>query len=350
METQVRALAHQQVKAGHVVTVITATPGRSPEESDGTVGVIRITAPVPGDLPVHPRARAAIAARLSEIKPDVVHVHLGEISPFAWGGVRAVRQLGLPRVATVHSVWSPLMRGLLAPLGRTWARSPTVMSAVSGMSAERVSASLGVEVHVLPNGIDTDVWHPRAQHAHSGVRFIAVQRLAPRKRTGALVRAFAAASSGDSSMHLEVIGDGPARARLERRVRAWGREDAITFRGRVTPEEIRAAFAGSDVFVQASRRESFGIAALEARASGLPVIAYGESGTADFITSDLNGILVSDDAELARAIGFMGRDASVRSRLTAYARIVPVEQSWQTVVPGVDDLYARAVSAIRLPR
>lgn len=350
METQVRALATEQVKAGHQVTVLTATPGSSTSHVDDGVGVVRLTVRTPGDLPIHPRTRTVVTASLAEMSPDVVHVHVGEVSPFAWGGIRAVCGLGLPRVVTVHSVWSPVMRRLVAPMARRWARPPTVVSAVSVMAADRVGFALAVNVHVLPNGIDASVWGPEPPLAHTGVRFVAVQRLAPRKRTGALVRAFAAASTGYPDMHLVIIGDGPARRSLERRVASWGRAEAITFLGRVTPESIRETFRSSDTFVQASRRESFGIAALEARASGLPVIAYGESGTADFISHGVDGLLVDDDAGLARAIGDMGRDSVLRSRLTSNARGKPVEHAWDQVIPAVDELYERAVTAIRLPR
>lgn len=349
METQVRALALEQVKAGHRVTVLTATPGPSPQEADG-VDLVRITVRTPGDLPIHPRTRRAVSAALSEIVPDVVHVHVGEISPFAWGGIRAIVALGMPRLVTVHSVWSPLMRGVIAPVGRRWAQPPTIVSAVSAMAAARVGSALGVTVHLLPNGIDTTVWRPQPCNAHAGVQFVAVQRLAPRKRTGALIRAFAAASGGDCGMRLVIIGDGPERRSLERRVLSWGRTDAISFLGRVSPEVIRETFRSSDVFVQASRRESFGIAALEARASGLPVIAYRDSGTADFISNDEDGVLVADDAELARAIGRVGRDSELRSRLRESSRGAPIAHAWEQVIPGVDELYDKAIAAIRLPR
>lgn len=350
METQVRALASEQVKAGHRVTVLTATPGATQNNLDDGIEVVRITVRAPGDLPIHPRTRVHVSAVVTEIAPDVVHLHVGEISPFAWGGMRAVCRMGLPRVITVHSVWSPMFRQVLAPLGRGWAQPPTVMSAVSAMAAARVGSALEVKVHLLPNGIDTETWSPRPPLPHDGVQFVAVQRLAPRKRTGALVRAFSAASGGAPDMRLVIVGDGPARRSLERRVAAWGRGDSITFLGRVAPDVIREVFRSSDAFVQASRRESFGIAALEARASGIPVIAFRASGTADFITDGADGILVDDDADLSRAIGSVGRDRALRSRITAHARSAPVAQTWNHIIPAVDDLYRQARSAVRLPQ
>lgn len=351
METQVRALVQEQARWGHEVSVVTATRGSdvaSGPDLDGLVRVDRVAMRLPGDLPIHPRARARVDSLLKQIEPDVVHVHVGEVSPFAWGAVRSVVGAGVARVVTVHSVWSAPMRWAVAPFGRHWARTPTVMTAVSRMAAALVERALGVPVGVLPNGIDTDVWVPVPARAHEGVRFVAVQRLAPRKRTAALIRAFSMASESSPRMHLDIIGDGPERSRLERRVRSWGRDDRIHFHGRRTPAQIRALFEESDVFVQASRRESFGIAALEARTAGLPVVAFRDSGTSDFIHSGIEGILVRDDACLSRAISIIGDDAELRTMIALHNASVPVDQSWPRVLPMVDDAYERAHNALRL--
>jgi glycosyltransferase involved in cell wall biosynthesis len=351
METQVRALARQQHGRGDDVVVVTATRGEGVlrgRDDDAGVSIERITMNVPGGLPIHLRARARVSEELRRIDPDVVHVHVGEVSPFAWGALRAIRRLGLARVVSVHSVWSPGMRVLAASWGRAWV-TPSIVTAVSSMAADLVAHSVRLPVEVIPNGIDTGVWRPRPMEPHAGVRFVAVQRLAPRKRTGALIRAFAAAST-NSTMHLDIVGDGPDRSRMERRVRAWGREGSITFLGRLAPEEIRRHFARSDVFVQASRRESFGIAALEARACGLPVIALRDSGTADFIHSGIHGLLARDDACLTRAILAMGQDDVARAMFASHNASTPVAQSWSRVLPSVDDAYQRARGAIRLSR
>ncbi len=350
METQVRALATQQRARGDEVSVVTATRGEGVprgHDDDAGVSIERITMNIPGGLPIHLRARARISEELRRVDPDVVHVHVGEVSPFAWGALRAIRTLGLPRVVSVHSIWSPGMRALAAWGGRAWVAPPTILTAVSSMAARLVERSVRTQVEVIPNGIDTGVWRPLPHEPHEGIRFVAVQRLAPRKRTGALIRAFAAAS-GNSAMHLDIVGDGPDRSRMERRVRSWGREGSIAFLGRLAPEEIRSLFTRSDAFVQASRRESFGIAALEARACGLPVIALRGSGTADFIRSGIEGVLARDDACLARSIMAIAGDGDMRSMIASHNAETPVAQSWSHVLPALDDAYQRARDAIRL--
>ncbi|MFM8774511.1 MAG: glycosyltransferase, partial [Actinomycetota bacterium] len=114
IETQVRSLALAQAAAGDDVRIITASPGhdgvRAGHEIVDGLDVERIAVDLPGEIPIHPRTRARVVDSLREQPADVVHVHAGVISPFAWGAVRAAHQLGVPAVVTVHSVWGPLAR------------------------------------------------------------------------------------------------------------------------------------------------------------------------------------------------------------------------------------------------
>src|SRR5699024_12765511 len=85
----------------------------------------RMASPVTFGVPVHPRGRALIAKALRLLRPDVVHVHAGVVSPFAYDGARAARSAGLPLAITWHcmldgvepawSVGSRLLGGRGAP-------------------------------------------------------------------------------------------------------------------------------------------------------------------------------------------------------------------------------------------
>ena len=93
IETQVQDLARNLLAVGHQPAVVTATPlgarrGRSVERPDG-FPVFRTTVPLPGELPVHPRGRREMEALMERLRPDVVHVHVGIVSPFAWSGIAA---------------------------------------------------------------------------------------------------------------------------------------------------------------------------------------------------------------------------------------------------------------------
>ncbi|WP_336206261.1 glycosyltransferase family 4 protein [Nonomuraea sp. LPB2021202275-12-8] len=364
IEVQVADLVRMQRESGHDVEVATATRGES------LPGVHRIVARMPFDLPVHPFGVRHLTRRLALSRPEVVHVHMGAVSPFAWMGVRAAVRAGLPCVVTVHSMWDPLTRALYRLLGLVygWRRWPVVATTVSNAAAVPIRSVAGprVPVHVVSNGLDLSGWRagPAASRAsaephaeprvepHAEVHIVAVGRLAPRKQPVRLLKLLASARSRVPAavpLRATVVGDGPARASMERYLARHGMSDWVSLPGRYTREQIAKVLESADVFVAPAPRESFGIAALEARAAGLPVVARAQSGVADFVSHGTEGLLGRDLGDLAEAVARLSVDAGLRARITARNRSTPpAAGSWQVVLAGFDRAYAEAVG--RRPR
>jgi glycosyltransferase involved in cell wall biosynthesis len=346
IETQVLGLAERQIAAGHDVVVLTATPGgkeRSGSDRVGSVPVERIAARVPFDLPVHPNTRNNVLRVLRAQRVDVVHVHAGAASPFAWGGIRAARQARIPTVVTVHSMWDPLSRVGNRMLDRTsWGMgSGVVLTAVGSVAAECVREALGQPVMVLPNGIDPREWSvTRVPSPDDVLRVVSVLRLAPRKRAQPLVSILHRAIAGSGGrIRATLIGDGPDTGRVQRYIDRHGLGDVINLVGRLPHTRIRAQFAISDVFLQASVRESFGIAALEARTSGLAIVARSQAGSSDFVTDGVEGLLGHDDAGLVSALLTLQADPELLESMIANNTTVPPIQAWPNVLGQVERAY-----------
>ncbi|WP_055479612.1 glycosyltransferase family 4 protein [Sphaerimonospora mesophila] len=356
IEVQVADLVRAQREAGHAVEVATATPGAA------LPGVHRVVARLPFDLPVHPRGTGHLMRLMTSRRPDVVHVHTGAVSPFAWMGVRAAVRAGLPVVVTVHSMWDPVTRGVYRALQGVfdWRRWGLVATAVSEAAARpiRAVAGLRVPVQVVSNGLDVSDWRPRDEppavgldgvrtdgvHA-DGVHVVAVGRLAPRKqplRLLKLLEAVRARVPGQIALRATIVGDGPARGRMERYLAAR-RLDWVSLPGRFSREQIKGLLASADVFVAPAPRESFGLAALEARAAGVPVVARAQSGVADFVGPGKEGLLGRTFDELVAAVARLAGDHELRRSIAEHNRETePVNCSWTSVLEGFARCYELA--------
>ncbi|MHA3948368.1 glycosyltransferase family 4 protein [Cellulomonas bogoriensis] len=345
-----RDLAKAQVAAGDEVHVLTATTGADGErhgetEDDDGVVVHRLGGRMPGDLPVSPTAPRRMRELIARLEPDVVHVHAGVISPVAYDGARVALESGVPLAITWHCMldgWTPALRAVVRR--SRWRGAPVALSAVSRSAAARVERVFGRPVAVMPNGTDMRLWGPTARRSDGALRCVATMRLAPRKRGLALIDtvADAAAQLGPGALHLDLVGDGPQRAAIGRRVRRRGMSSVVTVHGRLDRLEVRKLYDEADVFLAPASLEAFGIAALEARATGLVVVARAGTGIEEFVTDGVDGLLVDDDAAMARALVHLTTDLGLRRRLLERSRAEPPPFDRAMTVLRAHELYDRA--------
>jgi glycosyltransferase involved in cell wall biosynthesis len=354
IEMQAHDLARNLRLAGHEVVAVTPTAG--PAEVDG-VRVRRMDVPLlPFDIPFTPSTFRMVTDLLLEERVDVAHIHGGIASPMAYAAARRCQALGIPTVVTVHCMWSyatPLFAAL-DKLAR-WSSWPVVLSAVSDVAAQPIRriAGPGRRVQVLPNGIDESAWRiDRAPHDPSVVTLVSVMRLAPRKRPLQMlkmVRRVHQALPSDLRLRVVIIGDGPERPQLEKYLRTHGLEHVVELVGRRTREEIRGYFAESDVFVAPANLESFGIAALEARCAGLPVVAKERTGIREFVEHGREGLLATTDRDMVEQITRIVRDRELRLVIAKNNRETASPVDWSVVVERNVAAYHEAISLVGAP-
>ncbi|WP_157971716.1 glycosyltransferase family 4 protein [Halorussus litoreus] len=153
--------------------------------------------------------------------------------------------------------------------------------------------------------------------------FLTVRRLSPRMGHDLLLRAFARVATDHPDAQLYVAGDGPLRGDLERMAADLGIADRVTFLGYVPDEDLPSAYATADCFVLPTRRlEGFGLATLEALASGTPVVATPVGGT----TEILAGLRGDDRVPAEMVVPSFGASA-LADRLAAWADLAPAERA-----------------------
>lgn len=348
IESQVESLARRQRAQGHDVTVITAVA--EPAELD--LHVVRaaegrwLTVAFPW------RNRRRIAEVLDGPAIDVVHAHFTIISPLAIYVTRAASRRGIPVAITVHSLWwkvAVATRMCTLPFG--WGRTRAAWSGVSALAAGHVQRTLRrVDmVSVVPNLVDVQAWQPSEpirQTGADGIRMTLVGRLKKRKHVDEFIDVLARVRPRippDTKVTVSIVGVGPRRDDLRAQVNALGLADWVELLGYREPDEVRTLLHQSDLFIASSRQEAFGIAALEARAAGLPVVGYRRNGLRDFITDGVDGVLVTDAAEMVDALALLLGEPDELDRLRKCTTTSPPSVGVEDAMSAVEQLYRRAM-------
>lgn len=218
--------------------------------------------------------------------------------------------------------------------------------AVSKALSTRMAA-LGMPIdrmHVLRNGVDTDLFSPSPQAAArsrlglagAGAWILAVGNLVAEKGFDLAIRAVASMPQAQ----LLIIGEGPLRAELQARARSLA-PGRVEFRGSMPQSELRYAYAAADVLVLPSIREGWPNVLLECMACGTPVVAAAVGGVAEIVAQGAPGVTVAG-REIAAWAGAIR--AALDSPPTSEAvRRYASRFGWDEVVLRQCDLYEKIV-------
>jgi glycosyltransferase involved in cell wall biosynthesis len=357
IEQHLEGLAQRLTHAGHDVVVVTPTRGESVVND---VRVHRIDAPLAPHFKFLRSAAGirAIGDALEHERVEVAHSHVSIVSPAAIGGAAEAERRGIPSVVTFHSVvprtaW--LAHAMRVSL-RT-AEWQARFSAVSRRVAREIEpAAGGRTVSILPNGIDAAFWRRdatsceidvAATNAKSTLAVFSVMRLNAKKRPLALVRIMSRLIDrlgAATLVKLRIAGDGPQRHALQRAIDRAGLADSIQLLGRCAHEHIRTELRRADVFLLPTIRESFGLAALEARCAGVPVVAMAQSGVAEVIEHGREGLLGSTDAELTEHVATLATNQPLRAAIARHNACTPTMFDWPRVIDAHECIYREATA------
>jgi glycosyltransferase involved in cell wall biosynthesis len=257
-------------------------------------------------------SRRAYRTALATTGARFVHAHT--IYPSGSAARRLCAETGLPLVLSVHG--SDLYTNLVRP---TWARevrrtisAASVIVCVSTTLARDVVSMAGADasrVVVVPNAYDAARFTCQERTRADVLRLVSVGRLAPEKGFDVLIEAVGVALTRGLECRLSVVGAGPEEDRLRGLIEHLGLEDRVRLAGALDGDHLLTELRDADVFVSSSHREGFGVAILEALATGLPVVATQSGGPMDFIGPEDGLFVPPGDADaLARAIDSIAGD------------------------------------------
>lgn len=292
---------------------------------------------------------------------DLIHIQTPFVAHYA--GLKAARRLGLPVIATYHTLFEEYLQhyapflpaGWLQRQARAFSRRQcneldTVVVPSTAMRERLSDYGVSVPLHVLPTGIPLSRFAAgdgagfRHRHGLSPRRPLAlfVGRVAHEKNIGFLLEALLAARQRCPEVQLLIAGEGPAMPALKERVGALGLHGAVHFVGYLDrSRELPDCYAAADVFVFASRTETQGLVLLEAMAAGLPVIALAAMGTVDILAPGRGGIAAPDDSQgFGELLGDTLNSPAVWQRLRDEAPAYAAEWSDTAMAARLAALYA----------
>jgi glycosyltransferase involved in cell wall biosynthesis len=332
--------------------VLVATAPHAEVFTDGMLqrGVSVTTVPAGPDL--NPLLYRRIRQEIASFRPDIVHTHLGHADLH---GQPAAKRSGVAGVSSVHAAYDLYRRFPYRLPYRSGSRTADRTIAISDhvrRFAEELRLNDAAAIRVVHYGIPVAAWatsHRDRELARAlydvrpdDIVVGVASRLVPDKGHFLLLDAFSQAVRAVPPLLLLIAGDGALRGETEAAAQAVSPERARVL-GFVA--DIRSFFRACDIVVFPSLpalSEGFGLAALEAMATGRPVITTGVGALAEIVIDEESGLHVDpgDPRALASALDRLATNGQLRNAMGAAARARAEEQfSLERMVDRTVDVY-----------
>jgi glycosyltransferase involved in cell wall biosynthesis len=204
-----------------------------------------------------------------------------------------------------------------------------------------------VNIEVIPFGADMDLFkYIERKPSHEVIIGIA-KSLRPEYGIDILIRAFASLAAKHKYIRLKIAGKGLYAQEYKNMVKNLGIDDSVEFLGFVEHSELPTLFSELDIFVMPSKDESFGVAAVEASATGLPVVASNVGGIPEVVVDNVTGYLVEKKnmEKLAEAIEKLIHDPRLRLEMGKAGReFVEREYVWKDNLVAMKNLYEKILA------
>ncbi|MBP9667980.1 glycosyltransferase [Candidatus Saccharibacteria bacterium] len=373
-----RNLALGMAARGHEVIVIAPSQrrsGLSGEEEDGNVQVKR-TMSVP--FPFYQNFRISLSPRrevkkiIEDFDPDVIHIQM--LLGIGQACMKYGNRYNIPIVSTNHAIPENLMDNirLLAPVSKPinyliaeygarfhakadYITMPT--EAAITMLTEGRDKLPTVPMVAVSNGIDLSKFTPTKAKVSIYKKFkipadktviTYLGRLDAEKHVSKLIEAFNdVLILADVPVHLLLVGFGTEEDRLKNQAYELGIDKRITFTGRVTDEEIVELQKVGDVFCMPSPAELQCISALEAMASGKPVVAVDAGAVYELCQNKRNGFLCEKDnvAEITLALKTLVEDPKLRKQFGKESLAIAKTHDIAHTLKSFEKIYQEVMAA-----
>jgi glycosyltransferase involved in cell wall biosynthesis len=288
---------------------------------------------------------------VQHIAPDILHAHHAT----SYGLMGAMADYHPYIISSWGSdvIWSPHQFFVFDRILRYNFRRADMVTATSRMLAEATAIFCPpvTKVHIIPFGVDTNAFAPSPRtYQNKSLIIGTVKTLRPRYGIRELILAFQRIADAFPTVRLMIVGGGEQHAELQALLVNLNLENRITLTGQVDHKYVPEYLRSFDIFVVPSltHRESFGVAAVEASASGLPVVASQVGGLPEVVLDGKTGLLVppGDIDALATAISRLLADSALRARMGQAGRQFVLDHyRWEDNAKLMEQLYNKVLNS-----
>ena len=344
-------MVHGLLKRGHRIHLIRPRQFKQDVAANQENYIETLVSGMP--IPGYPELKSGLPAKglllrlWKQHRPDIVHI--ATEGPLGWSALSAAKKLNIPVSTDFHTNFHSYSQhygiGLLKKPIAAYLRHFHNKAACTMVPTVSLQQQLEFEgyknVLVVSRGVDTELFHPAKRSAELRASWNAtdetpvvmlVSRIAPEKNLQVVIQAFDQMRKINPLALLVMVGDGPARAELEKQ------HPHVIFAGMQTGEPLAQHYASGDIFLYSSLTETYGNVTIEAMASGLATVAYDYAAARQHILHDVNGLLVpfaDTDAFVAQSRGLISDMARVQ-RLRITARQTVESLTWEHIMSEME--------------
>ena len=346
---------------GHNVELIRPRqPGEARLDADDELRTAGCAIPVYRELRFGLARVGPLLRRFARNRPEVVH--LATPGPLGWAALAAARALAIPTTSDFRTNFHQYSRyyglsafatSVLGLMRRFHNLTERTFVPTRAMARELGAAGFH-NLTIVGRGVDTERFAParrsaalrREWQAGSAPVLLMVGRVAAEKNVELGLRAFERARQSRPDLRLVVVGDGPARSRLESAY-----PDA-RFVGVRRGADLAAHYASADLFLFPSLSDTFGNVVMEALASGLPVASFAVAAAAEHVDDDLSGRLVpaGDEAAFVAAVESLTAPGSSLESMRGAALAAARRATWPEVLARFEARLEDTVHALETPQ
>ncbi|MBQ8632570.1 MAG: glycosyltransferase family 4 protein [Lachnospiraceae bacterium] len=359
--TSVRNLYEELKEKGHDVRILTLSEGKESYKEDHVYYIKSASIGfVYPDVRMPLSYRSGLIQELIDWKPDVVHSQC-EFFSFQFAQ-RIAKLTGAPIVHTYHTLYEQYVTYVVPSkfIGKQVVRRfsrhrlkkvKMVIAPTSKVEDALREYGIKTEIQVVPSGISLEQHHYRMSEEERiekrrelGIPdnhnvLLNLGRLGTEKNLGELLDYFSEALRQNPKLTFLIVGDGPDKENLERKVLELGISEHVIFTGMVAPKEVQKYYQLADVFVNASTSETQGLTYIEAAANGLPLLCRKDPCLNDVIKDGVNGYEYNNEKEFVEKLTDILMNTEWRKEASEQSEKIAESFGKEHFVESVETIY-----------